>query len=152
MQLIGRAQQHGVLARPDVHGLYERGLKEILALIPIRFHYKKDNPLKIESTAAHIGISAQALQRMIPEAVQTGRQGFLTVNIDPMIWAMVNAIKEQNADVVRLAARLDQLTQANARFNAENLELRTRLARLEGAVDKLVIARESARLICVARR
>ncbi len=48
--------------------------------------------------------------------VRTGDLGYLTVNSEPVTWAMVNAIKE---------------------LKAENNELRARLAKLEGTVGTI---------------
>jgi hypothetical protein len=34
------------------------------------------------------------VQQVIPEAVEENENGYLTVNNDPIIWTMLNAIKE----------------------------------------------------------
>ena len=79
----------------DITGNYTRGLKEVLQLKPIKYRYKKDNPLNAESIEEHVGFIAQDVQAVIPEAVTTGKGGYLTLNADPILWAMLNAVKEQ---------------------------------------------------------
>lgn len=81
----------------DVHGNYERGLNDLLKVETIRFNYKKENPLGSDPVHEYIGLSAQNLQTAIPEAVeQQNKKGveFLTVNTSPVIYTMINAIKE----------------------------------------------------------
>jgi hypothetical protein len=40
-------------------------------------------------------VVAQEIQKVIPEAVTENSKGYLLVNNDPIIWTMLNAIKEQ---------------------------------------------------------
>jgi hypothetical protein len=47
----------------------------------------------------HIGLVAQEEQSVIPEAVTENSKGYLLVNNDPIIWAMLNAIKEQQRQI-----------------------------------------------------
>jgi hypothetical protein len=53
----------------------------------------------LKSEGEHIGFSAQAVQEIIPEAVSKNDQGYLLVNNDPILWTMLNAIKEQQAQI-----------------------------------------------------
>ncbi len=78
----------------DIHGPYAHGLNEILQLDTIRFSYKKNNPLGLPSDNEVIGFVAQDVQKVIPEAVQTREDGYLELNVDPIHWAVVNAVKE----------------------------------------------------------
>ncbi len=48
----------------------EPGLQKIH---PVRYRYKADNPLGIRDTDEHIGVVAQRVRQVIPEAV-TGRR------------------------------------------------------------------------------
>jgi hypothetical protein len=78
-----------------IQGRFDAGLKEILGLTPIRYRYSKENPLAIPDEGEHIGFSAQEVQQVIPDAVFENSKGYLMVNNDPILWAMLNAIKEQ---------------------------------------------------------
>ncbi|HRO66097.1 MAG TPA: tail fiber domain-containing protein [Pseudobdellovibrionaceae bacterium] len=83
----------------DITGSFPYGLQEILNLDTIWFHYKKDNPLGLPSGKLHAGVVAQQVQSIIPEAIEKGKDGYLTLNADPIHWASVNAIKELSAQV-----------------------------------------------------
>jgi hypothetical protein len=65
--------------------------------------------LGIKSPGEHIGFSAQAVQQVIPEAVTTTSSGYLMVNSDPIIWTMLNAIKEQQQEIEKLKNEVRRL-------------------------------------------
>jgi len=96
----------------NVHGSFHSGLKQILQLNPIRYQYKEENPLDIHDSEEHIGLVAQEVEKVIPEAVRANNKGYLLVNNDPILWSMLNAIKEQQGEIVALKARLAQLEAA----------------------------------------
>jgi hypothetical protein len=96
----------------DIHRDYKRGLEEITAINPLFYNYKKDNPLELNSDKTYIGIIAQELQKVIPEAVTVDKDGYLVVNNDPIIWAMVNAIQEleqKNKDLEAAEKKIEDL-------------------------------------------
>jgi hypothetical protein len=93
----------------DIKGAFSAGLAAIMKLRPIRYEYKKDNALGIESRGEHIGFSAQEVRKAIPEAVTTNAKGYLMVNNDPIQWAMLNAMQEQQREIQSLRARLARL-------------------------------------------
>ena len=82
-----------------IKGRFTGGLKAVMQLQPLRYEYKQDNALGIDSPGEHIGFGAQAVQKIIPEAVSKNDKGYLLVNNDPIIWTMLNAIKEQQAQI-----------------------------------------------------
>ncbi len=92
-----------------IHGMFDAGLEEILKLRPIRYRYNQDNPVGIPDEGEHIGLSAQEVQKVIPEAVTKNSQGYLMLNNDPVLWAMLNAIKEQQAQIKELKAEVEGL-------------------------------------------
>ncbi len=98
-----------------IHGTYNSGLKAVMQLQPVRYEYKPDNAMDIKSEGEHIGFAAQAVQRVIPEAVTTNSSGYLMVNNDPIIWTMLNAIKEQQKEIVELKRQIRQLRTAPRR-------------------------------------
>ena len=105
----------------NLKGSFTPGLSAVLRLQPLRYEYKRDNALGIKSEGEHIGFSAQAVQKVIPEAVSANDRGYLVVNNDPILWTMLNAIKEQQAQI-------EGLRRANASLTArlQNLEHRRR--------------------------
>ena len=82
-----------------IRGSFTSGLQAVMRLQPLRYEYKPDNALKLKSQGEHIGFSAQAVQKIIPEAVSQTTDGYLVVNNDPILWTMLNAIKEQQAQI-----------------------------------------------------
>lgn len=78
----------------DIHGDYERGLAEVLKLRTVRYSYKKDNPLGLPADFEKTGFIAQEVREAIPEAVNERKDGYLELNVDPIHWAVVNAIKQ----------------------------------------------------------
>src|SRR5208282_2318823 len=75
-------------------GSFNSGLRQILRLHPVRYHYNKENALGIRDEQEHVGLVAQDVQAVIPEAVTENSKGYLLLNNDPILWSMLNAIKE----------------------------------------------------------
>ena len=46
-----------------------------------------------------LGLSHRTCRKVIPEAVTENNKGYLLVNNDPILWAMLNAIKEQQGQI-----------------------------------------------------
>jgi hypothetical protein len=95
-------------------GQFTRGLQAVMKLQPLRFEYKQNNAAQIRSEGEHVGFGAQALQKVIPEAVTRNAEGYLLVNNDPIIWTMLNAIKEQQQQIEELKRQVSEL-RANSR-------------------------------------
>jgi len=105
----------------NLDGSFNSGLSQVLKLNPVRYRYKADNAMGIRDTEEHIGVVAQDVQQVIPEAVTENSKGYLLVNNDPIIWSMLNAIKEQQRQFEQQQAILR--TQAAAIRNLKS-ELR----------------------------
>lgn len=82
-----------------VDGSFNSGLSQILKLHPVRYRYNKENALGIRDEQEHIGLVAQDVEKVIPEAVTENSKGYLLLNNDPILWTMLNAIKEQQAQI-----------------------------------------------------
>lgn len=107
----------------NILGDYSKGLKEITALEPVSYIYKKDNPRQLDSDIEQVGFVAQEVQKIFPEAVTEGEDGYLDFNIHPINIAFVNAIKELKTENEQLTSKV------------KNLE--TRLAELESFVKAI---------------
>lgn len=90
----------------NIDGKLEYGLNEVMKINTYRFHYKKDNPLNLPTDNPFQGVVAQELRNIIPEAVQNNPDGYLTVNTDPIFWAMLNAVKELNTENDKLKQQI----------------------------------------------
>ena len=93
----------------NIKGNYNSGLKAVMQLQPLRYSYRQNNAAGVTPSGDHIGFSAQAVQKVIPEAVTSTSTGFLMVNNDPIIWTMLNAIKEQQQQIEELKQEVRRL-------------------------------------------
>ena len=88
------------------------GLNKIRQLKVFNYTFKKDT-----TKTPHVGVIAQDLQKVFPNAVKKGADGFLTIRMEDMFYAVINAIKELDSRVTTL--------------EKENKELKVRLDKLE---------------------
>src|SRR5688572_20041388 len=93
----------------NIKGNFNSGLKAVMQLQPLRYQYRDNNAAGIKENGEHIGFSAQAVQKLIPEAVTSTSTGYLMVNNDPIIWTMLNAIKEQQQQIDELRQEVSRL-------------------------------------------
>jgi endosialidase-like protein len=99
----------------SIKGGFNTGLRAVMQLQPIRYEYRRDNALGLKSEGEHIGFGAQGLQKVIPEAVTRNQNGYLMVNNDPILWTMLNAIKEQQKEIEQLKGEIRQLRTGSRR-------------------------------------
>jgi hypothetical protein len=147
----------------DIHGQYDLGLDEILKINTVKFSYKKDNPLKLPSDKEFTGIIAQELQKVIPEAVEETKDGYLTVNSDPVHWAVINAIKdlfnkyilpilEKNKEQDRKLASLQKANEEKTKkLEAENATKEKEIQRLQDenkAIKKWICEKDPQSALC----
>ncbi len=88
---------------------YNYGLSQILKINPVWYSYKADNALHINDPGKHVGVLAQEIQKVIPEAVTEGPDGYLRFTSDAVMWTMVNSIKELKAENDSLKSRIENL-------------------------------------------
>ncbi len=98
------------------------GLDKIRQLKIFNYVYKKDT-----TKTPHVGVIAQDLQKVFPNAVKKGADGFLTIRMEDMFYAVINAIKELDAKYQAQEKRITAIEK-------ENKELKARLDRLEAKV------------------
>ena len=90
-------------------------MDKIRALKVFNYTFKKD-----KTKEPHVGVMAQDLQKVFPDAVKKGADGFLTIRMEDMFYAVINAVKELDSRVTAL--------------EKENAELKVRLERLEAKI------------------
>ena len=88
------------------------GLEKIRELKVFNYTFKKD-----KKKTPHVGVIAQDLQKIFPDAVSKGKDGFLRIRMEDMFYAVINSIKELDARVTAL--------------EKENKDLKQRLEKLE---------------------
>ena len=102
------------------------GLDKIRQLKVFNFTYKKDT-----TKTPHVGVIAQDLQKVFPNAVQKGKDGFLTIRMEDMFYAVINAIKELDAKITALQKENQELKQLVKQVQEDNKRLDQRLQKLE---------------------
>ena len=80
------------------------GLDKIRQLKVFNYTFKKD-----KKKVPHVGVIAQDLQKVFPNAVKRGVDGFLTIRMEDMFYAMINAIKELDLRYRAQEKRIDEL-------------------------------------------
>ena len=94
----------------------------------------------IKDDQEHIGFVAQEVEKVIPEAVSRNSRGYLLLNNDPILWTMLNAIKQQQAEIEALKrsahekdAQIQKLTQ-----DAQELQkIERQMTALEGRLAEV---------------
>lgn len=90
-----------------IQGKYTAGLKELMGIEPINYKWNKKSGMETKHTYA--GFSAQNIQKVMPDAVYANKEGTLSFNDRAILAAAVNAIKELNAKVIGLKAKVKRL-------------------------------------------
>ena len=131
----------------NVGEAYTAGLAELNKLDFYHYTFKKD-----ETKTPQVGVMAQDLQKVFPDAVKKGDDGFLRIRWDDMFYAVINAVKELDAkvkamveDITTIKATLKPVAedvttlkdtvkvqqQAIEELQKQNAALEARLAKLE---------------------
>ena len=90
------------------------GLDKIKQLKVFNYVYKKDT-----TKTPHVGVIAQDLQKVFPNAVQKGTDGFLTIRMEDMFYAVINAIKELDAKYQAQEKRINDLEKRIEKLEAK---------------------------------
>jgi hypothetical protein len=94
--------------KQDIRPL-ELGLKELMQVQTVRYRYRDGALPGMTSTDEHMGVIAQQVQKVFPEAAHEGKDGYLMLHADPIFWASVNAIQELNQKVEQKNAEVADL-------------------------------------------
>lgn len=108
------------------------GLKELNQLKIYDYTFKND-----KSKHSQIGVMAQDLQKVFPNSVFDGPDGYLRIRWDEMFFASINAIKELDRKIVSLVNRATKVETQIARLEQENISLKTQVDALSVRVEKL---------------
>ena len=91
------------------------GLDKIRQLKVFNYTFKKDT-----TKTPHVGVIAQDLQKVFPNAVQKGKDGFLTIRMEDMFYAVINAIKELDAKYQAQEKRINELEKRVEKLEAKS--------------------------------
>ncbi len=82
-----------------IDGKYDKGLADILQLNTIAYHYKKGNARHLPTDEQGYGFIAQDVQKVFPEAVKENADGYLSIDLHPVLVSYINAFKELNTKI-----------------------------------------------------
>lgn len=125
---------------------FAEGLNKIRQIQPYNFTFKAD-----KEKIPHVGVIAQDLQKVFPDAVTKNDKGFLAIRQDDMFYAMLNSIKQLDKilqglvnDFKVLVARVQKLDDKvegvikAVQINAKEIQaLKSKNAQLEARIKKL---------------
>lgn len=84
---------------------YTSGLEELSKLKIYNYTYKKDT-----AKTPNVGVIAQDLQKVFPNAVKADEEGYLRIRWDEMFYAAINAIQELNTKIQTIAQNIENIT------------------------------------------
>lgn len=89
----------------NITGDAEKGLSAVDAFRIVKFNYKND-----EKKTEHVGVIAQELQEVMPNAVVTREDGFLAITLSDITFTIAKALQELHEAVLGIAKDLKALT------------------------------------------
>ena len=111
----------------NVGDKFKGGLEELKKLDLFHYTYKKD-----KEKTPHVGVMAQDLQKVFPNAVTKGEDGYLRIRWEDMFYALINAVKELDDKIIKLQKEeICTLKKDVATLKKQNADLEKRLAALE---------------------
>ena len=88
----------------------ERALDKVITLNGVTYNWRvKEFPNKNFDSNRHVGVLAQELEAVLPEAVETGEDGYKSVNYSNITPLLIEAIKELKAEKDELQKEVDEL-------------------------------------------
>ncbi len=105
------------------------GLDKIRQLKVFNYTFKKD-----DKKTPHVGVIAQDLQKVFPNAVSKAKDGFLKIRFEDMFYAMINAIKELDTRILVLEKENQQLKETIKQIQNDNKKQEARLKALEAKI------------------
>ena len=85
---------------------YTAGLEELKKLDFFHYTFKKD-----ENKTPRVGVMAQDLQKVFPDAVVKGEDGYLLIRTEDMFYAVINAVKELDSKISALVEKVDSIVE-----------------------------------------
>ncbi len=105
----------------NIRNNFNRGIESLINIQPIQYQWNEISNLETEHI--YTGFNAQNVQKNIPEAIGTDRNGYLTLDNRPIIATLVNAAKAQQ-----------KIIETQQKDNKKLLEV---IQKLENRLDKI---------------
>lgn len=110
----------------NILGDNNAGLKEIMQIQVKNYTMKRDKKKEVL-----VGVIAQELQKVFPNSVVEGRDGYLRIKRDEIFYACINAIKELNNMFQDIAAKITGLEEKIRILEDQNKINEDKIAALE---------------------
>ncbi|MBR1425156.1 tail fiber domain-containing protein [bacterium] len=108
------------------------GIDKILNIESYHYTFKAD-----ENSLPQVGVIAQKLQKIFPNAVRKGDDGYLRIHWDEMFYALINAVKHINERVEKIAHDVAQMVQDVDTLSDSNKSIQKRVSDLNARAAKL---------------
>lgn len=115
----------------NVGNAFTGGLDEIRKINIYNFTFKND-----VNKLPHVGVIAQDLKLIFPNAVSKDNKGYYRIRWDEMLYAAINSIKTLNSKVEKLASKIVSDKNRVAVLKKDNAELNAKLDKL---ADELTV-------------
>lgn len=113
----------------NIGKIFTGGLEQVRKLEVFNYTFKKD-PNKIP----RVGVMAQDLQKIFPNAVVQGDDGFLRIRMEDMFYALINAVKENDRRITALEKENKKLKKENETLIKQQEDILKRLSKIEKSV------------------
>lgn len=112
-------------------------LDKITQIRGVTFDWRTDEfPDKKFKTTRDMGVIAQEVEKVFPEAVQTDPSGYKSVAYTELVAPLINAVKELYAKYLDQDQKIEMLRVRAEQAERKNAELEARLKRLENVLNK----------------
>ena len=108
------------------------GLEKIKQLKVYNYKFKDD-----KNKIPHVGVIAQDLQKIFPNSVSKNSNGFLSIKLDEIFYAAINAIKEIHIKIANLYKETDKLEHNINKMEKENKKLQAEIDLLTARINHL---------------
>ena len=116
----------------NIGGKFDSGLKDLSELKIYDYYFKAD---KLKEK--HVGVIAQDLKMIFPNAVTKNSDGYYKIRWDEMFYSAINSIKELNQKITSHIERLQNDLDRIAKLKKENKKLENQLIELAAEIHKL---------------
>lgn len=116
----------------NVNGKFISGLKDLEKINAYNFTFKND-----KSKLPWVGVIAQNLKYVFPNAVTKGQDGYYKIRWDEMFYSAINSIKELNTKITSLVSKVQNDFERIAKLKKENKKLENKLIKLAEEIEKL---------------
>lgn len=116
----------------DLTTIFDDGLNAINRLTVYNYTYKAD-----EEQQPQVGVIAQDLKRVFPNAVSKDKNGYYQIRWDEMFYAAINAIKQLDSKIEALASRVSKDRARIATLKKDNANLEKKLNSLANELTEL---------------